>query len=88
MTAATGATTTSFIEASTAKGTVIPQTEATSTLSDIHLTTAKEEKLSLSTDNGLSTTDSLRGNNNAAGTILVCKSLFMISFAFALVSAL
>ena len=85
------ADTTSFIETST-KGTVISQTEATSAPTDIHLTTANEgatDKLPSFTGDELSPiTNSLKGNSNAAGTILSLGSLgiLMISSAFTLVS--
>ena len=88
-TAATQADATGFIhETSTTK-----ETEANSTPTDVHLVTAMEDatvKLPSSTaDNELLLTtqsaNSLRGNNNAAGTVVFHTSLLMISVVFALV---
>ena len=65
--------------------TVISQTGATSTPTGIRLTTADEDatdKTPSSTKNELlATTDSLKGNNNAAGTILGSVGLLMISLS-------
>ena len=85
--AATQADTTSFSEIST-KG---PWTKATSTPMDMRPITAEEaatDKLPSSTDNELSTTYALKGNNNGAEIVLVHTSLLITSVAFALFSSL
>ena len=86
-TTAAQAGTTSFVEMTT---TVMSQTEATSTLTDIRLTMADEDatdKTPSSTKNELlATTDSLKGNNNAAGTILGSVGLLMIPSTFTLLA--
>ena len=91
-TAQTDHTTASVIETSTNKDTVISPTEATSTLTDLRITTAANEdateKLPSSTGSGglLPTTDSLKGDNNAGGTILGSVGILTICSAFILIS--